>query len=109
MWEEAICPLNSAIKAAGVLERGTAVAPLKKVVDLLPSRDPRREQVQQPVQQCQRQVILDNKLPAVLQGTEKPANAAERIEFAQLCALKKLHTAAARFYRDAFTADAKLA
>jgi hypothetical protein len=45
--------------------------------------------------------------PAILRGTEKPANAAEQIEFAQLCILKKPHAAATRCSCDAFTAEPK--
>jgi tetratricopeptide (TPR) repeat protein len=86
-----------------------ALAALKKGRDLLPARGPRREQVRRLVELCQRQVILDARLPAVRGGTEKPASATEQIEFAQLCALKKLYPAAARFYRDAFAADPTLA
>src|SRR5207244_1154882 len=71
-----------------------ALAMLKKGSDLLPSRDPRRVPVRQLMHQCQRQAVLDAKLSAVLLGTEKPAHAGEQIEFAQLCALKKLQAAA---------------
>src|SRR4029077_16139708 len=59
-------------------------------------------------QQCQRYAILDARLPAVLLGMERPA-AAEEIEFARLCILKKDFAAAARFSRDAFAAEPKLA
>jgi serine/threonine-protein kinase len=86
-----------------------AAAALEKGATLLPARHPRREQARQLQQQCQRYLVLDARLPAVLQGAEKPADAAERLEFAQLCLLKKLSAAAARFYADAFTADPKLA
>jgi hypothetical protein len=44
-----------------------------------------------------------------LKGTEKPASAAEHIEFAHLCMLKKEYAAAARFSRDAFTAEPRIA
>jgi serine/threonine-protein kinase len=54
-------------------------------------------------------VILEARLPAILPGKEKPANAAEQIEFAGLCLLTKRYAAAARFYRDAFTAEPKRA
>jgi hypothetical protein len=54
-------------------------------------------------------LILDAKLRAILDGTAKPANAAEQIEFAHLCMLKKHHAAVARFFREAFTAEPKLA
>jgi serine/threonine-protein kinase len=42
-----------------------------------------------------------------LQGIEKPANAAEQIEFAKLCRVKKLYAAGALFYADAFAAEPK--
>lgn len=86
-----------------------AVASLRKGADLFPARSPYRDQERQLQQQCQRFVILDGRLPAILQGTKEPANATEQIEFAQLCSLKKLYAAAARFYRDAFTAEPKIA
>src|SRR5262249_53720703 len=59
--------------------------------------------------QCQLFVALDARLPAIQQGTEKPANAVEQLEFAQLCLLKKHYGAAAHLFRDAFAADPKLA
>jgi serine/threonine-protein kinase len=86
-----------------------SAAALQRGADLLPVGHPRREQARQLQQQCQRYLALDARLPALLRGAEKPADAAERVEFAQLCLLKKLYAAAARFYADAFTADPKLA
>jgi tetratricopeptide (TPR) repeat protein len=77
--------------------------------DLLPAGDPLCERARPLILQCQRQVALDARLPAILRGAEKPANAAEQIDFAKLCALKKLHAAAARFYGGAFTAEPKFA
>jgi serine/threonine-protein kinase len=59
--------------------------------------------------QRQRFVTLDARLPAILKGTKKPANAVEQVEFAGLCLFKKHHGAAARFFRDAFAADPDLA
>jgi serine/threonine-protein kinase len=82
---------------------------VKKGRDLLPARDPLREQTRPLLQRCQRYLALDTRLPRILKGAEKPANAAEQIEVAQLCVLKKLYAAAARFYDDAFTAEPKLA
>jgi tetratricopeptide (TPR) repeat protein len=82
---------------------------LKKVEDLLPATDLRLGGVRQRRQLCQRFVTLDARLPALLLGTEKPADAAELMEFAQLCNFKKLHAAAARLYADAFTMKPQLA
>jgi hypothetical protein len=62
------------------------------------------------IRQCERLVELDRDLPAVLRGDKQPASAAECLEFADLCqSYKRRHSAAARFYADAFAAEPKLA
>jgi serine/threonine-protein kinase len=53
--------------------------------------------------------MLDPRFPAILQGTERPANAGEQLGFAKLCFFKTHYAAAARFYRDAFATEAKRA
>ncbi|HJZ54281.1 MAG TPA: tetratricopeptide repeat protein, partial [Gemmataceae bacterium] len=80
-----------------------SAAALKKASELLPAKDPRHALVRRLQQQRQRYATLDARLPAVLRGTEKPANAVEQIEFAGLCVLKKRYAAAARLYDDALT------
>jgi serine/threonine-protein kinase len=86
-----------------------AAASLKKADALLPAKDSLRLQARRLQRQCQRYRSLDARLPAILEGTEKPVNAAEQIEFARLCFLKKHYAAAARFSRNAFAAAPKLA
>jgi tetratricopeptide (TPR) repeat protein/tRNA A-37 threonylcarbamoyl transferase component Bud32 len=54
------------------------------------------------VQNAERLLALDRKLPAVLEGKEKPASVAERLTFAQLCRIHRKHHAAVRFYDEAF-------
>jgi serine/threonine-protein kinase len=63
------------------------------------------------VRQCERLLQVDGRLPAILAGTDTPADDAERLALAQLCQqpFKKRYAAAARFYADAFAHDAKLA
>jgi hypothetical protein len=62
------------------------------------------------VRDAERLVALDRKLPAVLKGQGRRADAAERLAFAQFCQrYKKLPRAAAGFYADAFAAVPKLA
>jgi serine/threonine-protein kinase len=75
----------------------------------LPAEDARRESARQMRSHCQRLAFLDEKLPAILEGTEKPASAAERLQLRELCQAKKLYAAAARFSRDAFALEPKLA
>ena len=55
------------------------------------------------IQNCQRQLLLEARLPAVLRGAEKPANPTEQLQFGFLCTRKKLYPAAAQFYREALT------
>jgi tetratricopeptide (TPR) repeat protein len=85
-----------------------AAVALKKAGDLFPTNDPRRVQAQKLQRQCQRYVFLDARLPVLL-GKEKPANVIGQIELAGFCFLKKHHAAAARFFRDTFTTEPKLA
>jgi serine/threonine-protein kinase len=59
--------------------------------------------------QAERLVELDEQLPALLRGDAAPRDAAERLELARLCSLKRWHAASARFYADAFAARPKLA
>jgi tetratricopeptide (TPR) repeat protein len=61
------------------------------------------------VRQCERLVELAEKLPGFLDRKTRPASPVECIELAQLCTLKRLHRAAARFYEEAFDAQPRLA
>lgn len=61
------------------------------------------------VKECQRLLTLASRLPAVLRGTDRPVNAAERIAFAQICTGKELYGAAARFWEDALREQPTLA
>src|SRR5262249_47728562 len=65
-----------------------AAVALKKAGELFPVSSVERGSARQYEQSCQRYVTLDARLPTILQGTENPADAAERIDFAELCALK---------------------
>jgi serine/threonine-protein kinase len=80
----------------------------RRCLDLLPPRHPRRGPVTQQLQRCERMLALEARLPAVLGGQDRP-DAAERLEFADLCRATKRYAAAARFSADAFAADPKLA
>jgi serine/threonine-protein kinase len=61
-------------------------------------------------QRCEQLLALEGRLPAVLlEGQDKPADGAEYLQLAELCALKKQYAAAARLFADAFTAKAQLA
>jgi serine/threonine protein kinase/tetratricopeptide (TPR) repeat protein len=62
------------------------------------------------VQFCERLLRLESQLPLLLQGKERPANAADRIALAYFCSIHKgCYAAAARFYADVFTEPPALA
>lgn len=52
---------------------------------------------------------LNARLPAVLRGTDHPADAAEALTFAQFCYDRKLHAASSRLFAEALRTDPKLA
>jgi tetratricopeptide (TPR) repeat protein len=85
----------------------------RRCLDLWPQRHPLRalvtRQLHRQLQQCERMLALEPRLPAVLAVKDRPASAAECLDFAALCRSKKQYAAAARFYADAFAADPKLA
>jgi tetratricopeptide (TPR) repeat protein len=77
---------------------------------LLADSDSRREAARHQLRRCERLLALDARLPAILQGKERPANAAEQRDLAELCqTCKRRYAAAARFYAAAFTARPRLA
>jgi serine/threonine-protein kinase len=79
-------------------------------LDLLPPHHPLRGPAAEQLRQCDRFLALDQKLPALLQGQAKPADAAERLALAQLCRqYKQLYAAATRFYAEAFADQPGLA
>jgi tetratricopeptide (TPR) repeat protein/tRNA A-37 threonylcarbamoyl transferase component Bud32 len=61
------------------------------------------------VQDCQRLVDLDLRLPALLKGDTQPKGGADRLQLADFCRrYKKQYSAAVRFYQGAFAAQPKL-
>jgi tetratricopeptide (TPR) repeat protein len=83
-----------------------ALADLNKAIEL----DPKNEVVRNNLRQAEQMAELTKRLPAVLEGKDRPKDAAERLAFAWLCQLdRKEYAAAARFYAEAFAAEPKLA
>ncbi|HZY84961.1 MAG TPA: tetratricopeptide repeat protein, partial [Gemmataceae bacterium] len=97
---QVLLSLGRLAEAQGALRRGHA---------LVPERDPLHGLITRQLQRCERLLALEARLPAVLAGKEKPADAAEWLELAGLCQTTKRYATAARFYADAFAADPKLA
>jgi tetratricopeptide (TPR) repeat protein len=80
----------------------------RRCLQLLPPRHPRRSFVSQQLRQCERLLVLDARLPCLLQGKVQVASPAEGLEYAALCYLKKLSSAAVRLCAEAFATDPKL-
>jgi eukaryotic-like serine/threonine-protein kinase len=125
-WDEAIREYRTALaldpKVAeahatlgyALLQQGRfadAKAATHQCLDLLPEGDPLRKPTAQQLQRCERLLALDAKLPAILEGKDKPADNAERLALARLCQepFKKLYAASARFYAEAFADKPELA
>jgi tetratricopeptide (TPR) repeat protein len=64
-------------------------------------------QTMRELQDCDRLPALEARLPAILQGKEKPANIAEALTFAWLCESRLRFADAARLYADSFAMDPK--
>jgi tetratricopeptide (TPR) repeat protein/serine/threonine protein kinase len=60
------------------------------------------------VRECECLAELDGRLPSYLTGKIAPASADERIKLAEVCYVKHLHRAAARFYEEGFAAKPSL-
>jgi tetratricopeptide (TPR) repeat protein len=108
-FAEAHCNLGHTLRQQGQFRQ--ALEELRRGHEL-GSRDPAfrsRYPSGEWVQKCERLVELDERLPGLLARKTRPASPAEQIELADLCILKQLHGAAARFYEEAFAAEARLA
>jgi tetratricopeptide (TPR) repeat protein/tRNA A-37 threonylcarbamoyl transferase component Bud32 len=103
------CNLGHALRRAGHL--APALAALRRGHEL-GSRTPRWPYPSAHwVQEAERLLALDAKLPDVLRGPVQPADNQERVGFARLCQqpFKGLYATSARFWQAAFAADPQLA
>jgi tetratricopeptide (TPR) repeat protein/tRNA A-37 threonylcarbamoyl transferase component Bud32 len=81
---------------------------LRRCLQLLPPGHHLRPLVSQLLGQSEGLLGLEARLPALLQGREQPASAAEHLALAGFCRLKRWYAAAARFHAAAFAADPAL-
>jgi tetratricopeptide (TPR) repeat protein len=79
---------------------------VRHCLDVLP--ESRRPALREKLELCERLLALDARLPALLQGKERPA-AAEQLEFARLCREYSRPNAATVLYAAAFSAQPSLA
>ena len=86
-----------------------AAAATRRCLDRLPQDHERRSNVLAQLRRCERLIALRDRLSAVLQGKDKPVDAAETLEFAELCGILGQPVAAARLYDKALAASPRLA
>lgn len=108
-YAEAYCNLGLAEYRLGSF--GNALTDLEKGIALIPVNDPKRPTWLQLAGLARSLSALEPKLEKVLAGGPPPADAAETVGLARLCAWKnrQLHARAAQYYADAFQADPGLA
>ena len=99
--------LGQALLALGRFRE--AEASTRRCLDRLPQGHERRSNVLAQLRRCERLIALQDRLPAVLKGKDKPVDAAETLEFAELCGLLGQPVAAARLYAKALAASPQLA
>jgi tetratricopeptide (TPR) repeat protein len=78
-------------------------------IDLNPQDPHIRSDAAWVVLDSERRMALQDRLPAVLDGTDQPGDGAEAAQFATLCKERQLYCAAARLFADAFVASPALA
>ena len=99
--------LGQALVALGRFREAEAAT--RRCLDQLPQRHELRSNVLAQLRHCERLIALQDRLSAVLQGKDKPADASETLEFAELCGLQGQVVAAARLYAEALGASPRLA
>jgi Tfp pilus assembly protein PilF len=80
-----------------------------RALELYPTKHPHRAGATAQLQDCERLLKLEGRLPRILRGEDQAGSAPEGLDLALLCQLKGRHAAATRFLASAFAADPKLA
>jgi serine/threonine-protein kinase len=107
-FAEGHCNLGHALRNQGKFAE--AAAELRKGHELGTKKPNWRYKSEDWVRQAEHLAELERKLPAVLEGKEKPANDADRLTQAWMCQqYKERYAGAARLYAELFTAQPKLA
>jgi tetratricopeptide (TPR) repeat protein len=96
---------DALLRSGRFVEAGTAI---RQGLDVLPANEPDHAVLKEKLKLCERMVALDARLPALLQGKERPA-AAELLELARLCRDYGRPHAAAGLFTAAFAARPPLA
>jgi tetratricopeptide (TPR) repeat protein len=99
--------LAEALRDQGKLEE--AAAEYREILALRPADPHVGQNALQELRRCEQMLPLDKKLPAILKGEARPADATEQLGLARLCYYKKRYATAVRFFADALAAQPDLA
>ena len=80
-----------------------------RAFELLSADDPLRQAISDELQGCDRLVRLEERLPNILHGQDKPGSAEQSLELVKICYHKRLFVAAARLSAETFAAVPNLA
>src|SRR5262249_7213631 len=80
-----------------------------RAADRFPPNHPARAAAVSEARPCERLLQLAERPPRLRRGEDQPGSAAEGLECAALCRLRRRHAAAVRFFASAFAADPRLA
>jgi serine/threonine-protein kinase len=85
-----------------------AEAEIRRGLDLIPAGpNGFRDNLERQLKRCQRLRTLEDRLPAIVKGKDKPA-AADCLDLSELCFVKKHFATAARLYAEALAATPQL-
>jgi tetratricopeptide (TPR) repeat protein len=104
---EAHCNLGDLLVRQGEFQAGLGA--LRRGHELGSKRPDWRYPSAEWVRNAERSARLEAQLPALLRGEDRPADAAEAIDLARMCALKRMYAGAAHFSAEAFVGRPKLA
>ena len=86
-----------------------ALAATRRCLDRLPQGHELHANVVAQLKRCERLIALEGRLPAVLNGEDKPADLSETLEFAELCGILGRVVSAAHLYGIALAESPQLA
>ena len=86
-----------------------ALAATRRCLDQLPQGHELHANVLAQLRRCERLIALQDRLPAVLQGKDKPVDVSETVEFAELCGILGRTVSVARLFADALAASPQMA
>ena len=106
-FPEAQYSLALALRGRG--QFAEAVAEMRKARDMAPKDSDLLRQIVHTLAATERQAALVSKLPAIVAAETGPRDAGEMVDLAQICSIKGLNGASARFWAEAFRANPKIA